>query len=111
MKKSITTYEEGREKVEDVVKSYIMIKHIVKNLAPSENRKELDGESNTVTNGVVVLGFPVDEQFVPVLQNEHIFAFLPVKKMGFKVYSSLPGTFVMQYHPVTNGTMSFFNSF
>ncbi|ERS97468.1 hypothetical protein HMPREF1624_05636 [Sporothrix schenckii ATCC 58251] len=85
VKKSVTTFDnQNTEQVTDVVKSYVMIKHIVRDLAPNENRKDLDSEAQTTTDGVVVLGFPIDTHSEPVLQNEYIFAFLPVKIMGFK---------------------------
>ncbi|KAL1902459.1 hypothetical protein Sste5346_001440 [Sporothrix stenoceras] len=64
------------------LKHYIMIKHVVPNLAPNDNRTDLDGTSRS--DGVVVLGFPITAQSVPVLKNEYLFAFLPVKQMGFK---------------------------
>ncbi|CAK7234961.1 hypothetical protein SEUCBS140593_009123 [Sporothrix eucalyptigena] len=85
VKKSVTTFDnQNQEQVTEFVKSYIMIKHIVTDLAQNENRKDLDGEAHTTTDGVVVLGFPIDTHSEPVLQNEYIFAFLPVKMMGFK---------------------------
>jgi hypothetical protein len=36
----------------------------------------------------VVLAFPVDQSDTPIIDDQHVFAFLPLKKFGFKV--SLP---------------------
>lgn len=94
IKRTTTFDEDGNEEVTEIVKHYFMIKHVVHNLAPNENRKDLDGDEHfqptSSSNGVVILGFPMDAKSVPVLQNEYIFAFLPVKQMGFKVRLALP---------------------
>ncbi|EPE09773.1 ino80 chromatin remodeling complex protein [Ophiostoma piceae UAMH 11346] len=87
--KRTTAFEEDRkEAVTEIVKHYFMIKHIAHDLAPNENRTDLDGGEHAQppsrSDGVVVLGFPMDAESVPVLQNEYIYAFLPVKQMGFK---------------------------
>lgn len=33
----------------------------------------------------VVLAFPLDEKSIPILEQQHVFAFLPVRKVGFNV--------------------------
>ncbi|KAL1907747.1 hypothetical protein Sste5344_006374 [Sporothrix stenoceras] len=84
VKKCTMTFDEEGNVLDttETVKHYIMIKHVVPNLAPNDNRTDLDGTSRS--DGVVVLGFPITAQSVPVLKNEYLFAFLPVKQMGFK---------------------------
>lgn len=85
--KSTVTFDEDGYDLEttETAKHYVMIKHVVPNLAPNDNRRDLDGTSRS--DGVVVLGFPVNKDSIPVLRNEYLFAFLPVKQMGFKVSS------------------------
>ncbi|CAK7218016.1 hypothetical protein SBRCBS47491_003363 [Sporothrix bragantina] len=91
VKKAKTTFVAGGEETtSEAVKHYVMVKHVVKNLARNENRRDLDGEVQAAnSNGVVVLGFPIDANSVPVLKDEYIFAFLPIKQMGFKVRPSV----------------------
>lgn len=33
----------------------------------------------------VVLAFPLDSQFIPIIQQQHVFAFLPIRQVGFSV--------------------------
>ena len=33
----------------------------------------------------VVLAFPLDEASLPIIEQQHVFAFLPVRKVGFNV--------------------------
>ena len=58
-----------------------------------KRRQVTDMPSNTERRNVhtaeVVLGFPLDESETPVIENQHVFAFLPVKKVGFKVSETL----------------------
>ncbi|CAK7211844.1 hypothetical protein SBRCBS47491_001261 [Sporothrix bragantina] len=87
VKRSTSTFDSDRkETVVDVVRYFIIFKHVVKNLAPNENRKSLDGDApvTSKSSGVVVLGFPVDDDDVPVIENQYLYAFLPVKQLGFK---------------------------
>ena len=37
----------------------------------------------------VVLAFPLDSQSVPVIQQQHVFAFLPIRQVGFSVWNPL----------------------
>ncbi|KJR86279.1 uncharacterized protein SPSK_02144 [Sporothrix schenckii 1099-18] len=87
VKKSTSTFDSNRkETVVDVVRHFIIFKHVVSNLAPNENRKRRDGDApvKNKSSGVVVLGFPVDGNDVPVIANQYLYAFLPVKQLGFK---------------------------
>ncbi|CAK7207240.1 hypothetical protein SEUCBS139899_010050 [Sporothrix eucalyptigena] len=87
VKKSTSTFDSKRkETVVDVVRTFFIFKQVVKNLAPNENRKNLDGDApvTTKSSGVVVLGFPLDDGDVPIIENQYLYAFLPVKQLGFK---------------------------
>lgn len=66
---------------------YHTIKHVGTNLSKNENRKYSAEEeaSRAYARGEVVLAFPISFFGVPILDNQWIFAFLPVKQMGFRV--------------------------
>lgn len=38
----------------------------------------------------VVLAFPLDRQSVPIIQQQHVFAFLPIRQVGFSVWNHIP---------------------
>ena len=67
---------------------YHTTKHNATNLAPSQKRKYTDQDlkSHIYSNSEVVLAFPLDNNSVPILANQWIFAFLPIREMGFKVF-------------------------
>lgn len=58
--------------------SYYIERRVVQNLPadkarPHSNRAE------------VVLAFPVDKELIPVIEQQHVFAYLPMRKAGFHV--------------------------
>lgn len=57
---------------------YRIIRHQVTNMPNDHARKGIN-------EAEVVLAFPLDRDDVPVLENQHVFAFLPLRKLGFKV--------------------------
>jgi hypothetical protein len=83
VKKSIR--KDGKD--QEVVRYYHTIKHMATNLAENENRtySDLERQSKVYSRSEVVLAFPLDKNSVPELKNQWIFAFLPVRQMGFKV--------------------------
>jgi len=73
-------------------RTYHIVKHIARGLARSENRDLSDAEEATrsFATSEIVLAFPViedpvTEEEVPVIEPQEVFAFLPVRKMGFNV--------------------------
>jgi hypothetical protein len=56
-------------------------------LAKNENRTYSSLEENTLAYSTanVTLAFPLTEDLVPIIESQHIFAFLPIRNMGFKV--------------------------
>lgn len=73
-------------------RTYHIVKHIARELARSENRELSHSEEATrsYTTSEIVLAFPVIEDLVtgekmPVIEPQEVFAFLPVRKMGFNV--------------------------
>ena len=43
-----------------------------------------DKEGNSIDRATVILAFPVDEHDEPVLKQQHTYAFLPLRRVGFK---------------------------
>lgn len=73
-------------------RTYHIVKHTARGLARSENRELSAAEEDTrsFATSEIVLAFPVIEdpvthEEVPVIEPQDVFAFLPVKKMGFNV--------------------------
>ena len=44
-----------------------------------------DSARKNVSNAEVVLAFPLDAKDAPIVEEQHVFAFLPLRKVGFKV--------------------------
>jgi hypothetical protein len=50
-----------------------------------------DGTKKRTDEAEVVLAFPVDSNSVPVIQPQHVFAYLPLRKVGFSVCYAIVG--------------------
>jgi hypothetical protein len=76
----------------DVVKRemdhYFVTKLNIYGLAKNENRTytEAEEERKSYATAEVVLAFPVNVMAEPVVEYQDVFAFLPIRKFGFKVY-------------------------
>jgi hypothetical protein len=42
-------------------------------------------EAQRITKADIVLAFPLDKNDFPIVEDQHVFAFLPLRKVGFKV--------------------------
>ena len=62
-------------------KYYVTKKELV-NLPSNAARRDKNG--NNINHATVVLAFPVDKDDHPVLGEQHVFAFLPLRQAGFK---------------------------
>lgn len=60
---------------------YYTTKTTLKNLPFDEARK--DNQGNSIDAATVILAFPVDENDEPVIMQQHTFAFLPLRRVGF----------------------------
>lgn len=80
---------EGKEAIhlsqDDTQMNYIIIRHRASNL-PLEQKREGVSESE------VLLAFSVDENNVPKLDPQQVFAFLPIRDYGFKVSQTETGS-------------------
>jgi hypothetical protein len=79
---------EGANNIEET-KYYHITQQLVTNLAGNENRTYTEAEhaSRAYATSEVTLAFPLTVEHVPVLNDEWVFAFLPVQKTRFKVSS------------------------
>lgn len=80
-----STSQHGKR--DEDVRHYHMTKYVATNLAKNENRTYSESEeaSRAYSTGEVVLAFPLSAESVPIIENQWVFAFLPVRQMGFKV--------------------------
>ncbi|TGO32803.1 hypothetical protein BHYA_0288g00120 [Botrytis hyacinthi] len=62
----------------DTSKSFWVKKHRAVNLPADPARQHIH-------EAEVVLAFPIDEDDIPVIENQDVFAFLPLRKVGYKV--------------------------
>ncbi|KAL8763199.1 MAG: hypothetical protein Q9184_000916 [Pyrenodesmia sp. 2 TL-2023] len=75
------TMRKGKEESTSEKKYYTMKSDLHK-LPFDEARKDKQG--NTIDTATVILAFPVDEDDEPVIEQQHTYAFLPLRRVGFK---------------------------
>ena len=63
-------------------KKYYTVKSDLKDLPEDSARKDKNGRN--IDRATVVLAFPVDEKDSPILEPQYTFAFLPLRRVGFK---------------------------
>ncbi len=65
---------------------YYVMKGIATGLSKAEGRiySQSEDASGAYSRGEVVLAFPLTADSVPILENQWVFSFLPVRQMGFK---------------------------
>ncbi|KAF9772494.1 hypothetical protein IL306_009798 [Fusarium sp. DS 682] len=78
----VTVKKETLEGVEE--RQYHVTKHIAENIPKSENRTYSDEQDRADSSAEVVLAFPLAESGAPIVENQDVFAFLPMRPMGFK---------------------------
>ncbi len=77
-------------KLDDIVPErhiYHVTKYTATNLPRNENRSLLPAEesSKSYAKSEIVLAFPLTDQSVPIIEPQKVFAFLPMRQMGFNV--------------------------
>ena len=75
------TTHKGKEEFTSDQKYYTM-KRDLHDLPFDEARKDKQG--NSIDRATVILAFPVDEHDEPILKQQHTYAFLPLRRVGFK---------------------------
>jgi hypothetical protein len=66
--------------------------HHAQNLAKNDNRKytEEEEESKAYSTAHVAVAFPLDSNDNPVIEEQELFAFMPIRKVGFNVRIPIP---------------------
>ncbi|KAK0705518.1 hypothetical protein B0H67DRAFT_558107 [Lasiosphaeris hirsuta] len=74
-----------RNEVERARQHYHVTKEMADGLAPNENREYTEAERAEMaySRAEVVLAFPLSDASVPVIEQQELFAFLPIRKAGF----------------------------
>ncbi|GKZ34319.1 hypothetical protein AbraIFM66950_004548 [Aspergillus brasiliensis] len=72
-------------KTEELTRHYHFTKYVAHGLPQSENRKYTEHEEKTRAYGTadVILAFPLTDDSTPVIEQQDVFAFLPIRSMGF----------------------------
>ncbi|KAH6876838.1 hypothetical protein B0T10DRAFT_497374, partial [Thelonectria olida] len=67
-------------------RNFHITRHVATKLPKNENREYTDAEldSAAYARSEIVLAFPLSEDSVPILNPQWVFAFMPVRRMGFK---------------------------
>ncbi|KAF4976018.1 hypothetical protein FZEAL_7274 [Fusarium zealandicum] len=65
-------------------RQYHVTKYMAENIPRSENRTYSEERERADSSTEVVLAFPLTESSTPVIENQDVFAFLPMRPMGFK---------------------------
>ncbi|GJN66027.1 hypothetical protein PLICBS_000043 [Purpureocillium lilacinum] len=59
-------------------------KHLATGLAKSDNRTYTEGQdSRSYSTADVILAFPISEDSTPIVEAQQVFAFLPIRRLGF----------------------------
>lgn len=64
--------------ISEVVRRFYVQRHYVNDMPADSARKK-------VHEAEVVLGFPLDDSNMPIIEDQHVFAYLPLKKAGYTV--------------------------
>lgn len=83
----VTVKKETFEGVEE--RQYHVTKHVAENIPKSENRTYSEEQDRADSSTEVVLAFPLADSGTPIVENQDVFAFLPMRPMGFKVSENL----------------------
>ncbi|KAF1816496.1 hypothetical protein P152DRAFT_428616 [Eremomyces bilateralis CBS 781.70] len=65
-----------------------------------------DNARRNITRSEVLLAFPLDDQDIPIIEVQHAFAFLPLRKAGFKaieMHSKLQAVMALRIVPLSTG--------
>ncbi|KAL7941030.1 hypothetical protein V8C42DRAFT_335914 [Trichoderma barbatum] len=81
----LTKITEVAQTVNIASKDYYIFKHTVGNLDKNDNRtySEYEEKTKAYASAEIVLGFPLTNESVPIVEYQETFAFLPMKQAGF----------------------------
>ncbi|RGP70137.1 hypothetical protein FSPOR_4249 [Fusarium sporotrichioides] len=78
----VTIRKETSDGLEE--KQYHVTKHVAENIPRSENRTYSEEQDRADSSTEVVLAFPLTDTGTPIVESQDVFAFLPMRPMGFK---------------------------
>jgi hypothetical protein len=86
-----TTEQVGRRELPPKIRRFYAISHQAENLAKNDNRTYTPEEeaANAYGKANVIVAFPFDDDWKPVVEPQELFAFMPVRNVGFNVSAVL----------------------
>lgn len=77
-------------------------KHLATDLAKSRHRTYTAAEeaAKSYSKAEIILAFPLSEDSVPIIEAQQVFAFLPLRRLGFKVSPPFPEVLLLLTHIV-----------
>lgn len=87
----LTILSKGRQSVassQETIRTYHITRRLVTNL-PAENARRFRNPSGAcplfIDKAEVALAFPIDDESMPIIEQQWVFAFLPLRRVGFNV--------------------------
>ncbi|KAI3541344.1 hypothetical protein CSPX01_07703 [Colletotrichum filicis] len=81
---------------ETVQRKHHVTRQVIQDAPPNENRELSEGNGRADAETEVILAFPLTDDYTPIIDNQPVFAFLPMMPLGFK--------FIIQADFVTNSS-------
>ncbi|KAK1536561.1 uncharacterized protein CCOS01_01881 [Colletotrichum costaricense] len=81
---------------ETVQRKHHVTRQVIRDAPPNENRELSEGNGRADAETEVILAFPLTDDYTPIIDNQPVFAFLPMMPLGFK--------FIIQADFVTNSS-------
>ncbi|EXF84440.1 hypothetical protein CFIO01_02755 [Colletotrichum fioriniae PJ7] len=81
---------------ETVQRKHHVTRQVIRDAPPNENREFSEGNGRADAETEIILVFPLTDDHIPIIENQPVFAFLPMMPLGFK--------FVIQADFVTNSS-------
>lgn len=83
----VTTQYVGKLKLKerDLVRQFYVLSHQAENLAKNDNRTYTEEEeaARAYSTARITVAFPFDHEWKPIIEPQELFAFMPVRKVGF----------------------------
>lgn len=82
-----TTENVGQVEMPGKVRQFLTVSHQAENLAKNDNRTYTSEEerANAYGKANIILAFPFDDDRKPLVEPQELFAFMPLRKVGFNV--------------------------
>lgn len=70
---------------ETVQRKHHVTRQVIRDAPPNENREFSEGNGRADAETEIILVFPLTDDHIPIIENQPVFAFLPMMPLGFKV--------------------------